>query len=565
MLLNIRKEIIMEQTVTNIKDYIFETLKAHHERMKNNFIKTCIIYARYSSSNQRQVSAEEQIKYCIEFAERNGYKCIRIYADLETTGTNANRVHFLEMIEDSRKREFEICVVYKNDRFARNCYDKAIYKRKLLNNGVKINYVKEEMLNDDTPENSLIESVLDGMAEYYSRNLAREVMEKGLLPNADKCLHNGGIPPLGLGVINKQYVIIPEEAEIVRKIFDWYAKEDMGYVQIAEKLNELGYKNKLGKDFVYSSIRDTLINEKYIGTYTYNRRSSKNAEGKRNNSKNKPDEEIIRTEAAFPAIIDKETFEKVNQLIEKRKNRNATHQAQEVYLLSGIIKCGLCGCNMHGNRKRTNRNKSFHITYKCNNRDKKGTRICDNKEINKQYIERAIMHYISQMCEGGNFQITMKALEEYETKQNSGLYDEKLVEKELAKVEKKIKNVMDAISNGFDAEELQETYSILKNQKTNLKLKLETIKEAERTKIHIDEAQALRALRKIKEDINSNKPMEEYKKMFSAFVDSVEVFESYVIIALKILRMIGCNEPTNTLPQIKRPLLETNQIVVWNV
>lgn len=520
----------------------------------------CVIYARYSSENQREVSAEEQVKLCREYAEKRGYEVIEEYVDKELSGKTANRKRFQHMISDSASRTFQIVLVYANNRFARNRYDKQYYKRKLLENGVTINYIMQDILNSDSPDAILFESLDDGISEWYSKNLAIEVMKKGHLPNADKNLHNGGVPPLGLDVVNQKYVINKHEAEIVKLIFNWYLHDDMGYRQIACKLNEMGYHNKQGRNFIDTGIRETLLNEKYIGTYVYNRRSSFDKMGKRNNSKQKDDSEIVRNKNAFEAIIDEETFNAVRAIMEKRKGRNASRQAQEVYLLSGIIKCGLCGSNMHGNRKRSNRDKSFHITYKCNKRDKQGTKICSNKEVNKQYLERAIMHYIAQMCKGDNFEVIMTALKKYAKEQNGESADEKLLEKNLSKIEREIENIIKAIMGGFIADELQAKYASLKADKTELQSKLEAIKMAERSKVSIDEEKALRAFSRIKEDIISNKPTEDYKKMFSAFVDSVEVFESYVTIALNVFYMIGTRTPLTFGIKLNKPLLENNQI-----
>ena len=112
----------------------------------------CVVYARYSSNNQREVSAEEQVRYCKEFIDRHGYIFVDEYVDKELTGTNANRKRFQDMLYDSQFHTFDIVVVYKNDRFARNTYDKAVSKHILKRNGVAINYVKEEILNSDGPE-----------------------------------------------------------------------------------------------------------------------------------------------------------------------------------------------------------------------------------------------------------------------------------------------------------------------------------------------------------------------------------------------------------------------------
>ena len=533
-------------------------------KTKDEKIVRCVIYARYSSDNQREVSAEEQVSICKEYIESNGFVFVRSYVDKELSGKNANRRQFLKMIDDSKKRLFDMVVVYKNDRFARNRYDKAIYKGRLAKNGVAINYAKEEFLNMDSPEAGIYESISDAMAEYYSLNLAREVMEKGHLPNAEKCMHNGGKPPLGLDVVNQHYVINEYEAEIVRKIFRWYIYEGYSYKKIASTLNDLGYKNKLGQSFKNTSIRDLLLNEKYLGTYIYNRRSSKNSDGKRNNSAEKDASEIIRHENAFPAIVDKETFARVKKVMASRKGRNACNQAVETYLLSGLIKCGKCGSNMHGNRKPTNRDGSHHVTYKCNKRDKQGTKLCNNKEINKKYIEQAVMHYITTLCSGDNFKKVMAALQTYCEAQYEGNENLLSVNKRLKKVEKEIQNIVFAIANGFDAEELKAKYASLKEQKQEL-LRQQAIYEAQtKEQIIITEKEALKALRKVQGSVECCEADESLKRLFQTFVDRVDVYEGYVTIALNIFYMLGYHAATGIPTYEKRPPLENFQMVVWN-
>ena len=524
----------------------------------------CVLYARYSSDNQREVSAEEQIRYCNQYAEKMDFEVIGEYIDKAMTGTNANRKNFLRMIEDSKNREFRYVIVYANNRFARNRFDKQFYKRELEKNGVGILYSSQEILNTNSPEAILYESLDDGISEWYSKNLAIEVMVKGLLPNAQKCLHNGGKPPFGYNVVNQRLIKNTEEAPIVKMIFDWYVSKGYGYNRIAKELNERGFRNKAGEPFKGASIRDMLLNEKYTGTYVYNKRSSYDSMGKRNNSKHKDDSEIIRIEDAFDAIISKEVFDKVRNAMDARKGRNACHQAREVYLLSGIVKCGLCGHNLHGNRKPTNRNGSYHVTYKCNNRGKNGIKVCHNKEINKIYLERAIMHYISQMCEGDNLQMIMRELKKYAKEQNEGSGEIQFLETKLNKVEREIGNIVKAIMGGFEAEELQTAYDILKADKTNLLAQVDIERKKQAQRIEIDEASVKRALGRISTDICEGKPIEEYKKLFSSFVERVEVFEDYVIVVLNIFDMINVRTSRGSGVIKEKPPLDFHQMVVWN-
>ena len=221
---------------------------------------------------------------------------LKNYIDEAKSATTDERTNFQNMITDARLGHFKVILVHKFDRFARNRYDSAIYKKKLKEMGIKLVSITQQL--DDSPESAILEAVIEGMDEYYSRNLAREAM-KGLKENARKCLHNGGIPPLGYVVTeDKKYLIDENEAIIVRLIFEMYAK-GFGYNQILNELNRLGYKTKVGHVFSKNSLHDILRNEKYNGVYIFNRSASK-ANGKRNNHKNKDASEVIRIPKGMP-------------------------------------------------------------------------------------------------------------------------------------------------------------------------------------------------------------------------------------------------------------------------
>ena len=154
-------------------------------------------YGRFSSNNQREESIDAQLRAAEEFAKKNNYEIVRTYADKAKSGTSDKRPEFLQMIKDAEKGIFDTLIVHKLDRFSRNKYDSALYKRKLKQYGIKLVSVTEQL--DDSPESVILESVIEGMAEYYSKNLARETM-KGLKENAYKCKHTGGLAPLGYDV-----------------------------------------------------------------------------------------------------------------------------------------------------------------------------------------------------------------------------------------------------------------------------------------------------------------------------------------------------------------------------
>jgi site-specific DNA recombinase len=138
-------------------------------------MKKAVLYARYSSDNQRSESIDAQVRAILEYASRNGYQITEQYIDEAQTATNDDRENFQRMIRDSKGADWKFVIVHKLDRFARNKYDSAINKRELKQYGIRVISVQEHL--DDSPESIILESVLEGMAEYYSKNLSREVIK----------------------------------------------------------------------------------------------------------------------------------------------------------------------------------------------------------------------------------------------------------------------------------------------------------------------------------------------------------------------------------------------------
>ena len=180
-----------------------------------------VIYARYSSDNQREESIEGQLRECKEYADQNGITVGRTYIDRALSAKTDSRPQFQQMIHDSATHTFEAVLVWKLDRFSRNRYDSAHYKRILKNNWVHVVSVTEPISN--TPEGIMLESLLEGMAEYYSAELAEKV-SRGHKENALKAKFNGGPVPLGYRIDSEHhYQIDPATAPVVQEAFQRYA------------------------------------------------------------------------------------------------------------------------------------------------------------------------------------------------------------------------------------------------------------------------------------------------------------------------------------------------------
>jgi len=184
------------------------------------------LYARFSSDNQRSESITAQVRAMKAYCSTHNYRIVETYIDEARSAMSDKRPAFQSMVEDSARHLFDGVLVHKLDRFSRSRYDSALYKRELKKNGVRVYSVLENL--DDSPESIMMEAMLEGMSEYYSKNLSREV-NKGMYESALKCTHLGGSPPLGFDVgIDKRLVINEREAEAVKIIFELYDL-DYGY------------------------------------------------------------------------------------------------------------------------------------------------------------------------------------------------------------------------------------------------------------------------------------------------------------------------------------------------
>ena len=409
-----------------------------------------VAYCRFSSSNQREESIDAQLRAIYKFMGEHDYTPVGDYIDMALTGTNTDRPNFQRMIEDAKKGLFDVVIVHKMDRFSRNVRDTLNIESELAQYGVKVISVIEQFA--DTPEGQLQQIIQLGVGQYYSQNLAREVM-KGLRENAYRCLHNGGLPPLGYDVdpITKQYIINEKEAESIRIIFKKFL-EGWSYRELAEYLNVLGYRTKIGNKFsANSSFYDILVNSKYKGEYVFGRSLSKPKQPgmKRSHRKNKDESEIIRVPNGLPAIVDEGTFEQVQKLLASRQRSKGASKAKEVYLVSGLIECGECGSAYHGSARIGGRNKQKYVSYRCSKR-KKIENPCKCKEINRTLLDEFIVNQLfTTILNPQHLEVLHQKVNE-KLKQKVSEMDNDLpkLEKQLKEVNQKASNLVQAIAAG---------------------------------------------------------------------------------------------------------------------
>ena len=227
---------------------------------------TGAIYARYSSDNQREESIDGQLRECKAFAAKNDIQIVGTYIDRALSAKTDNRPDFQRMIKDSEKHTFDVIIVWKLDRFARNRYDSAHYKAILMRNDVRVVSATEAI--SQGAEGIILESVLEGMAEYYSAELSEKVI-RGQTENAYKCKFNGGTIPFGY-IIDKEnnFQLNPETAPFVLSAYEMY-DDGKTMSEIAENFNSKGLRNTRGTKFNINAISKILRNRRYIGEYKY--------------------------------------------------------------------------------------------------------------------------------------------------------------------------------------------------------------------------------------------------------------------------------------------------------
>lgn len=380
-----------------------------------------VIYARYSSSGQREESIEGQLRDCYEFAKKHGIIVIGEYIDKAMTGRVDRRPDFQRMMKDSEKGRFNCVLLWKMDRFARNRYDSAMYKYKLKKNGIRIFYAKETI--PDGPEGIILESVMEGYAEYYSENLAQNV-KRG---NYDSALELKTLGKTCLGLKtgpDGRYMIDQAEAAIVRRIFEEYAEGERAK-DIYERLNSEGYRTSRGGKFNKNSLRRILSNKKYIGVYEY---------------------EDIYVENGIPAIItDRDLFERVQKMLKINHDAPARGKAQN-FLLTTKLFCGLCGSPMIGDGG-TSRTGKAYAYYSCTKR-KRG-RSCKKESVPKDWIEDLVVGELVKIVHNDELieQIADRVMEyQKREKDQSGLHALEIRQKEN---EKAISNMLAAIEAGI--------------------------------------------------------------------------------------------------------------------
>lgn len=400
------------------------------------------------------------------------------------------------MIKDSADKKFDVVLVWKLDRFARNRYDSAYYKNVLRRNGVKVLSATE--LISQNAEGILLEFMLEGYAEYYSAELSEKVL-RGLTENALKCKYNGGTLPIGYCIDSNQFFQIdPLTAPAVLDAFKSYA-EGASMREVTDELNIKGVRTKRGGKISANSVTRMLHNRKYIGEYKYR--------------------DIVQ-ENGIPAIVPKELFDRVQERMKENKKAPARHKAEDDYLLTTKLFCGKCQSMMVG-ESGTSHTKEVHRYYKCVS--VKRHRGCDKKTVRKEWIENIVIEETKKLLDNHEIiedfvNTAMKIL----NRENTVL---PLLRKRYDEVIKGIENLVNAIQMGIITPSTKQRIEELEKEKSQLSVEIMKEELARPTITRENILCFIEQFRKL----NTNK-LEHRRRLIDSFVNAIFLYDDKVVI-----------------------------------
>ena len=457
---------------------------------------TAVIYARYSSDNQREESIEGQIRECTAYAEKNGITVVKHYIDRALSAKTDNRPDFQQMIKDSEKRLFDFVLVWKLDRFARNRYDSAHYEYLLERNHVKLVSATEPI--SEGPAGIMVKSMLTGMAEYYSAELSEKVV-RGMTENVLKGKYNGGTVPIGFEVDEEKFFQIdPLKAPFVVEAFQRY-NDGATMKEIMNWLNDNGVTTNRNQKFTYNSVWKLLSNRRYIGENHF--------------------KDIVMPDS-IPAIVDKELFDRVQAKIEKNRRAPAHHKAEDDYLLTTKLFCGMCGAMMFGECG-TGRNKVVHHYYKC--ATAKRFKTCKKKTVRKEWLEDLVIAETMKLIQDDAvIDAIVAEVMELQDQENTTL---PLLEKQMREVENGIENMLNAIQAGVLTNSTKSRLEKLEAQQKELEVR---IAEEKIARPRLSENQVrfwLTRFRKLDPNVKSHR-----ETLINTFVNAVYLYDEKVLI-----------------------------------
>jgi len=503
-------------------------------------------YARVSTEKDAQMHSLSAQKYHFEqrIAETPNWTLVEGYVDEGISATSVkNRENFLRMIRDAKMHRFDLIITKEISRFARNTVDSLSFTQDLLRHGVGV-YFENDNLNTLEPDSELRLTIMSGMAQDESRKISDRV-SWGFQKSIARGVVLGNNCIWGYRKENGGLAIVEEEAEMVRKIFDLYANEDMGIRAIAKFLTEMGYRNTSGNPLTFSTVKGILVNPKYKGFYCGNK--THKIDFRHDDIKYLPKDDWIVYEdnEKVPPIVSPELWDKANRKLKSRSEKMSSEDKtsyQNKYLYSGKIFCGEHGDPYHHTiYKYKSGNKELWACKRYNQGDK-----CRNPLVYTTEIDAVMREVYSQIiCE--KTAIINDLIE---------LYKESGSTKAIAKSKHKIQSDINAIlakkdklldlamDDRLSNEEFEQRNNAFNAQIDELKSRLSELDEEEQKSLDLKESiESLRS--SIANELDFTEDIG--KNVVDSFIDKIVVYKSEVEnqIDLKIFLKLLPTAPQN--------------------
>ncbi len=380
----------------------------------------CYIYTRVSTAIQVEgFSLDAQKDRIIRYADGNGFKIVGEYCDAGKSGKNmTGRPQFKQMLDDieSGKDDVDFVLVFKLSRFGRNAADVLTSLQFMQTYGVNLICV-DDSIDSSKDSGKLMISVLSAVAEIERENIRVQTME-GRLQKAREGKWNGGFAPYGYELIKGELYVVEDEAEIIRLIFKQFITTNMGINGVANWLNNQGYKKKLRQNnkiegFTTHFVKGVLDNPVYYGMIAFGRRKTEKIKGTVNETHIVKSDDYILQKGIHEAIITEEEWNVARAKRERTGHRNEkTHALDHAHILSGLIKCPVCGAGLTANFSRKHsKDKYERFYYHCKHfRFLSDGRKCDyKKNWVQEDVNAAVEKVICSLVTNPDFEKAMKS------------------------------------------------------------------------------------------------------------------------------------------------------------
>ena len=487
------------------------------------------LYTRVSSEKQDvDLSISAQLKALRDYAARNGYQAVREFVDEAESGKTAARPAFREMISMARRpsKPFDLILVWKYSRFARNRHDSVVFKTLLRKNGVQVISISEPF--EDTPTGKLLEAMIESLDEFYSANLGEEVT-RGMRESASRGFYVGSSTPYGYGKVRvkdgskerPKLAPDPHQAQVVSRIFK-EVLEGKGLKEIAKALNSEGIAGPKGKGWVKTTLHRMLTNEVYTGTLVWGHSSTR---------KLAP----VRVENAWPAIVDRATFERVrNMLRERAPSRIHPKRVGSRYLLSGLAKCGYCDKALVGQDAKGGQ---FRY-YVCGTLLKRGAGSCRARYLNSQQFEILVIDRIKEhiLTRENLTELVRLVNEEMDSSAMEHHQRLKTVVAEIADVERRLDKLYDALETGkVSLDDLAPRIQQLRLRQEQLEMtRWELERSLSDTRVEVADIETVTRYVEDLRSLLSESSFTERRSFIRSFVKEVKVTENEVLLTYTI-------------------------------